>query len=158
MTLWKTSIIFIWRYNLTFLIVFQNLDETLIERLEGLTEMFPESVRRGAYTAFRGIGGVAKWLYNFTGRTIWILSTSFVLLAVPIIVEVERGHAAEMQLRQQRQVSSLRVLFYYWQSTDSWKFSSCCIANWHHMLISCPFCLLTNSTWRLKAKESSVWL
>lgn len=84
--------------------VYENLDETLIERLEGLTEMFPESVRRGAYTAFRGIGGVAKWLYNFTGRTIWILSTSFVLCAVPIIVKVERGHAAEMQLRQQRQI------------------------------------------------------
>ena len=70
----------------------------------GLTEMFPEYVRRGACAASRGIGAF-KWLYNFTGRTIWVVSTSFVLLAVPVIVEVERVHADEAQLRQQRQVS-----------------------------------------------------
>lgn len=71
----------------------------------GLTEMFPEYVRRGACAASRGIGSAFKWLYNFTGRTIWVVSTSFVLLAVPVIVEVERVHADEAQLRQQRQVS-----------------------------------------------------
>lgn len=88
--------------------VLQNLDEideTLTERLVGLTEMFPESVRKGTSTAAKGMVSSAKWLYSVTGKTIWILSTSFVILALPVIFEVERVQTEEAQLQQQRQVS-----------------------------------------------------
>ena len=88
--------------------VLQNLDEideTLTERLVGLTEMFPESVRKGTSTAAKGMVSGAKWLYNVTGKTVWILSTSFVILALPVIFEVERVQTEEAQLQQQRQVS-----------------------------------------------------
>lgn len=86
---------------------FQNLndvDETLIERLVGLTEMFPESVRKGSRNAARGLTGGASWLYNFTGKSLWIMSTSFVVLALPVIFEVERVQTEEAQLQQQRQI------------------------------------------------------
>ena len=83
------------------------IDETLTERLIGLSEMFPESVRNSTSTAAKGAVSGAKWLFNFTGRTIWILSTSFVILALPVIFEVERVQTEEAQLQQQRQVSSL---------------------------------------------------
>lgn len=82
-----------------------DIDETLTERLLGLTEMFPESVRNGTSTAAKGMFGSAKWLYKFTGKTCWILSTSFVILALPVIFEVERVQTEEAQLQQQRQVS-----------------------------------------------------
>ena len=74
--------------------------------------MFPESVRSTAWAASRDISSVAKWIYNFTGRTVWIVSTSFVLLAVPIIVEVERLNADQVQLRQHRQVSSVNIIHF----------------------------------------------
>ncbi|KAJ7390155.1 Mitochondrial import receptor subunit TOM22 [Desmophyllum pertusum] len=80
------------------------IDETLTERLIGLTEMFPESVRKGSSTAVKGVVGGAKWLYNFTGKTVWIVSTSFVILALPVIFEVERVQTEEAQLQQQRQI------------------------------------------------------
>lgn len=82
-----------------------DIDETLTERLLGLTEMFPDSVRNGTSTAAKGVFSGAKWLYKFTGKTCWILSTSFVILALPIIFEVERVQTEEAQLQQQRQVS-----------------------------------------------------
>lgn len=80
------------------------IDETLTERLVGLTEMFPESVRKGTSTAAKGMVSGAKWLYGVTGKTIWILSTSFVILALPVIFEVERVQTEEAQLQQQRQI------------------------------------------------------
>lgn len=99
-----------------FCFVFQNvdeIDETLTERLIGLTEMFPESVRKGSSTAVKGVVGGAKWLYNFTGKTVWIVSTSFVILALPVIFEVERVQTEEAQLQQQRQVSCIRSVIIY---------------------------------------------
>ncbi|XP_027045867.1 mitochondrial import receptor subunit TOM22 homolog isoform X2 [Pocillopora damicornis] len=81
-----------------------DVDETLIERLIGLTEMFPESVRQGSRNAARGVAIGARWLYNFTGKSLWIMSTSFVVLALPVIFEVERVQTEEAQLQQQRQI------------------------------------------------------
>lgn len=82
-----------------------DIDETLVERLVGLTEMFPESVRSGTIATARGVVSGAKWLYSVSGKTVWILSTSFVILALPVIFEVERVQTEEAQLQQQRQVS-----------------------------------------------------
>lgn len=70
--------------------------------------MFPESVRSGTSAAAKGMVNGAKWLYNFTGKTIWIVSTSFVILALPVIFEVERVQTEEAQLQQQRQVSCIQ--------------------------------------------------
>ncbi|EDO34272.1 predicted protein, partial [Nematostella vectensis] len=81
-----------------------DISETIGERIMALSEMFPDSVRNvasatGGYT----VSG-AKWLYNFTGKTIWILSTSFMILALPVVFEVERVQTEEAQLQQQRQI------------------------------------------------------
>lgn len=69
--------------------------------------MFPESLRKGTSVAAKGMVSGTKWLYNFTGKTIWIVSTSFVILALPVIFEVERVQTEEAQLQQQRQVSCI---------------------------------------------------
>lgn len=81
------------------------IDETLTERLIGLTEMFPESVRNATSATASGVVSGAKWLYDKAGKTVWILSTSFVILALPVIFEVERVQTEEAQLQQQKQVS-----------------------------------------------------
>lgn len=67
--------------------------------------MFPESFRNFACAtsdlAFKG----AKKIYGFGGRTLWIVGTSFTVLALPLIFEVERAQAEEAEKQQQRQVS-----------------------------------------------------
>ena len=87
---------------------FKNLDdvedETILERIAALGEMFPERVRNAASASMSYSSKGAKWLYSFTGKSLWIISTSFVILALPVIFEVERVQTEEAQLQQQRQV------------------------------------------------------
>ena len=81
-------------------------DETIVERLVGLTEMFPPSlvnfVSKTSSLAFSG----TKKLYNFSSSALWIASTSFTVLALPLIFEVERAQAEEAEKQQQRQVTT----------------------------------------------------
>lgn len=79
-------------------------DETLTERLWGLSEMFPEGVRTvsGAVTDF-SVASV-KTLYKFTCNASWIFFTSSMILFAPIVFEVERAQMDEMQKSQQKQV------------------------------------------------------
>ena len=106
-----------------------DIDETLVERLVGLTEMFPESVRSGTIATARGVVSGAKWLYSVSGKTVWILSTSFVILALPVIFEVERVQTEEAQLQQQRQVSVCipEVIMHIFQNAPM----TCNVANCH---------------------------
>uniref|UniRef100_A0A8D9EUK4 Mitochondrial import receptor subunit TOM22 homolog n=1 Tax=Cacopsylla melanoneura TaxID=428564 RepID=A0A8D9EUK4_9HEMI len=60
-------------------------DETLGERLYGLTEIFPESLRNGAY------------------KTTKVLQSGIVAL-LPIVFETQRFEVQEMQRNQQKQI------------------------------------------------------
>lgn len=79
-------------------------DETLGERLWGLTEMFPETVRNvtGAVTNFSVAS--MKTVYKLTCNASWIFFTSSMILFAPIVFEVERAQMEEMQKSQQKQV------------------------------------------------------
>lgn len=79
-------------------------DETVVERLWGLTEMFPEGVRNfsGAVTNL-SVASV-KTLYKFTCNASWIFFTSSMILFAPVVFEVERAQMEEMQRSQQKQV------------------------------------------------------
>lgn len=79
-------------------------DESLAERLWGLTEMFPEGVRSfgGAVTDL-SVASV-KTLYKFTCNASWIFFTSSMILFAPVVFEVERAQMEEMQRSQQKQV------------------------------------------------------
>lgn len=79
-------------------------DESLGERLWGLTEMFPQPVRAfsGAVTdlTVRSVKG----LYSLTCSASWIFFTSSMILFAPVVFEVERAQMEEMQKTQQKQV------------------------------------------------------
>ncbi|XP_058463102.1 mitochondrial import receptor subunit TOM22 homolog [Malaya genurostris] len=79
-------------------------DETLAERLWGLTEMFPQPVRTisGAVTDL-SVASV-KTLYKLTCNASWIFFTSSMILFAPVVFEVERAQMEEMQKTQQKQV------------------------------------------------------
>ncbi|XP_058834347.1 mitochondrial import receptor subunit TOM22 homolog [Topomyia yanbarensis] len=79
-------------------------DETLAERLWGLTEMFPQGVRTVGGTVSDLSVASIKALYKFTCNASWIFFTSSMILFAPVVFEVERAQMEEMQKTQQKQV------------------------------------------------------
>ncbi|XP_023209830.1 mitochondrial import receptor subunit TOM22 homolog [Centruroides sculpturatus] len=81
-----------------------DIDETVMERLWGLTEMFPQCVRNGTWTVTTGALSTAKVLYSFSRSALWIFFSSSAILFAPVIFEMERMQLQEDQRQQQRQV------------------------------------------------------
>ncbi|XP_013194874.1 mitochondrial import receptor subunit TOM22 homolog [Amyelois transitella] len=79
-------------------------DETLSERLWGLTEMFPEGLRNGAHTVTTKTWSGVKGLYGLSRSVLWVVASSSVILFAPVLFEVERAQMDEMQKTQQKQV------------------------------------------------------
>jgi len=79
-------------------------DETLVERLYGLTEMFPESVRSLTWNLKSLTTSGVKTLYKFSRSTLWIVSTSVVVLALPAAFEIEKVRMEEDMRKQQQQM------------------------------------------------------
>ena len=85
----------------------QDLDETLSERLWGLTEMFPETMQK-VFGSVLGLSfSVAKASYSLGRSALWIAASSATIMVLPIVFESERAQQQEQQLQQQRQVSTL---------------------------------------------------
>ncbi|PVD37866.1 hypothetical protein C0Q70_00468 [Pomacea canaliculata] len=82
----------------------EDLDETLSERLWGLTEMFPGPVQK-FFAHFIGLSGLAfKTSYSFGRNALWILASSATIMVLPVVFESERAQQQEQQLQQQRQI------------------------------------------------------
>ena len=82
----------------------KEIDETLVERLIGLTEMFPQPVRNGVVHVVNGSVAGVKNLYGFSRSALWVLFTSSVVLMAPLALEMERSQMEEFSKQQQRQV------------------------------------------------------
>uniref|UniRef100_A0AC11BID4 Translocase of outer mitochondrial membrane 22 n=1 Tax=Ovis aries TaxID=9940 RepID=A0AC11BID4_SHEEP len=82
----------------------EELDETLSERLWGLTEMFPERVRSAAGATFDLSLFVAQKMYRFSRAALWIGTTSFMILVLPVVFETEKLQMEQQQQLQQRQL------------------------------------------------------
>ncbi|KAJ8965339.1 hypothetical protein NQ317_002831 [Molorchus minor] len=79
-------------------------EETIAERLWGLTEMFPESVRNATYATVVGTQSGLKCAYNFSRSTLWIVFSTSIILFAPVIFEVERAQMEEIHKNQQKQM------------------------------------------------------
>ncbi|KAF7989066.1 hypothetical protein HCN44_007376 [Aphidius gifuensis] len=79
-------------------------DETIAERLLGLTEMFPEDVRRVVWNLGTGLTSGLKSFYSFSCSATWIMFSSSAILFAPILFEVERSQMEEAQRLHQKQV------------------------------------------------------
>lgn len=80
------------------------IDETLYERLVGLTEMFPESLTKGSVDLVKGSVGATQWLYKTSRVVSWVLFSSMAVMFMPIMIETERLGIEESQKMQQRQI------------------------------------------------------
>ncbi|XP_064406581.1 mitochondrial import receptor subunit TOM22 homolog [Halichondria panicea] len=74
-----------------------NIEETLSERLYGLTEMFPPRL-----IGWCGSGWV--WSYWLVRRCAWVMGTSMALLVLPPFIEQQRLEFEEMQNMQKKQL------------------------------------------------------
>lgn len=83
---------------------FDDLEETIVERLWGLTEMFPESLRNKTCSLFWGSISGAKRFYGVSRGVLWVLFSSSAILFAPVIFETERLQVEEMSRQQQRQI------------------------------------------------------
>lgn len=80
------------------------LDETLSERLWGLTEMFPDRLRTASGVTLDFSICAAKKLYSFSRSALWIGTTSFMILVLPVVFETEKLQMEQQQQLQQRQI------------------------------------------------------
>jgi import receptor subunit TOM22 len=89
-------------------------DETLYERIVALQDMIPASTRRSIASKYETVSSWTKSGLLFGGKTLWVVSTSALLLGVPwalayseeqMIVEQERA-----ELMNQRAQNEVRVL------------------------------------------------
>ncbi|PNF33331.1 hypothetical protein B7P43_G07522 [Cryptotermes secundus] len=97
--------------NVCFLFVFQDLDETLSERLWGLTEMFPEGVRNITSAVVSSTCTGIKGFYGLSRIIAWCFFSSSAILFAPLIFEMERAQVEEMQRSQQKQVNTQHIHF-----------------------------------------------
>ncbi|KAI5693757.1 hypothetical protein M8J76_013416 [Diaphorina citri] len=79
-------------------------DETLAERLWGLTEMFPQSLRDGVYTTTKALQSGVVGFYSFARTSTWLIATSATVALLPIVFESQRFEVQEMQRNQQKQI------------------------------------------------------
>ncbi|XP_034105235.1 mitochondrial import receptor subunit TOM22 homolog isoform X2 [Drosophila sulfurigaster albostrigata] len=79
-------------------------DESFGERILGLTEMFPESVRNVVGAVSSATVKSCRGLYQFSCSASWIFFTSSVILFAPVIFETERAQMEELHKSQQKQV------------------------------------------------------
>lgn len=83
----------------------QEPDESLGERLWGLTEMLPETIRNVCGVATDFSVNTTKNLYTFSCSASWIFFTSSMILFAPVLFETERAQMEELQRSQQKQAS-----------------------------------------------------
>jgi len=79
-------------------------DETILERLAGLTEMLPKGLTHCADASASGLVSGLKWAYTASRAVTWIVCTSASIMFLPIMIETERMGIEEAQKQQQRQI------------------------------------------------------
>lgn len=79
-------------------------DETFGERMWGLTEMFPESVRRTTRYLLDRSSCCLRLAYSFSRTALFILFSSSALLVAPLMFEIERTQFEDERKCQQKEL------------------------------------------------------
>jgi len=81
-----------------------DIDETLGERLLGLTEMFPDFLTNGTVSIAKGSVSWTKWSYEKSRTVSFIAFSSAALLFMPLMIETERLQIQDQQKAQKTQM------------------------------------------------------
>ncbi|XP_011433501.3 mitochondrial import receptor subunit TOM22 homolog [Crassostrea angulata] len=82
----------------------EELDETLVERLIGLTEMFPDSVRNAVCSAGSFSWKAMQWSFSFSKSAMWVAVSAGTILVLPVMFENERAQMLDQQKQQEKQI------------------------------------------------------
>ncbi|KAJ1371871.1 Mitochondrial import receptor subunit TOM22 [Parelaphostrongylus tenuis] len=80
------------------------LEETILERLEGLGEMMPPGLRKAVSNGVSWSWWGAKSLWYLARQGIWIAATTSLIMFMPYVIEKERSDLEKTQAAQQRQM------------------------------------------------------
>jgi len=81
-----------------------DIDETLAERLVGLTEMFPDFVRTGSVSLVKSSWSLTQSCYSLGRAASWVIFSSATLLFMPIMIESERLQMQDQMKAQKNQI------------------------------------------------------
>jgi len=81
-----------------------DIDETLTERLIGLTEMFPDGLRTGSVSLVKGSWSLTKSAYGMGRSAAWIVFSTAAILFMPVMIETERLSIMDQQKQQKTQM------------------------------------------------------
>ncbi|KRZ11277.1 UNC93-like protein MFSD11 [Trichinella zimbabwensis] len=84
--------------------IYHDVEETVAERLIGLTEMLPESVQKAIFTICSTASELGQKLFVFTRSAMWIAASSAMILILPVMFEKDRADFQQMHLQQQNQI------------------------------------------------------
>merc|ERR1712227_425772 len=73
-------------------------DESIVERLCALTEMFPGSVRKSTSWLTNSLISSSKWCYGKSRTIVWAVATSAIILYLPVVLENERSSLEQRQM------------------------------------------------------------
>ncbi|CDI97833.1 mitochondrial import receptor subunit tom22 [Echinococcus multilocularis] len=77
-------------------------DETLAERLLGLTEMFPEWLRSAAASALDGTVVMVRGAYSLSRSSAWFAASVMTVCMLPLMLELERNQMEEQEASEHR--------------------------------------------------------
>ncbi|VDO00909.1 unnamed protein product [Rodentolepis nana] len=77
-------------------------DETIVERLIGLTEMFPDWFRGGVSKTFTKSVNAVKKTYLFSRCAAWFLASTATICLLPVMLEYERAQMEEQEATEHR--------------------------------------------------------
>ncbi|EDQ88434.1 uncharacterized protein MONBRDRAFT_32747 [Monosiga brevicollis MX1] len=69
----------------------EELFETVFERIAGLSEMFPESVRNAADRVSSLATTAVGTTFNLGGKFVWVVATSALVMFVPVVYEADQA-------------------------------------------------------------------
>merc|ERR1719322_552978 len=79
-------------------------DETLIERVLALSEMFPSGLTKAVSNlGIQSVDGT-KWIYSKSRNLTWIVFSTATLLFLPVMLESERVVIEEMEKAKRQQI------------------------------------------------------
>ena len=79
-------------------------DETILERLAGLTEMFPPVLTKTVSMLGTGSLSGVKWTYSKGRNITWVVLSTAALLFLPVMIESERVGFEEMEKAKRQQI------------------------------------------------------
>lgn len=93
-------------------------DESLADRLAALKDMIPPSTRSYIAGAFDSTASWVRYGLSFSGKTIFVVSTSALLLGVPwALAFAEEQQMMEMEKEMKMRESGQEVRFYFSSSS-----------------------------------------